>query len=65
LFLGLLDPDPDPSVSGADPSLNPDPDPSIMKQKYYGKPPCLLFCDFFVVFLSLKNDVNLPSKCIT
>ncbi len=29
MFLGLLDPDPDPSVRGMD----PDPDPSITKQK--------------------------------
>jgi hypothetical protein len=29
MFLGLLDPDPDPLVSGMD----PDPDPSIIKQK--------------------------------
>ncbi len=30
MFLGLLDPDPDPLVRGTD----PDPDPSIIKQKY-------------------------------
>jgi hypothetical protein len=29
MFLGLLDPDPDPIVKGADPDL----DPSIIKQK--------------------------------
>jgi hypothetical protein len=29
MFLGLLDPDPDPLVRGMD----PDPDPSIIKQK--------------------------------
>ncbi len=29
MFLGLLDPDPDPFVIGMD----PDPDPSIIKQK--------------------------------
>jgi hypothetical protein len=29
MFLGLLDPDPDPSFRGMD----PDPDPSITKQK--------------------------------
>jgi hypothetical protein len=35
MFLGLLDPDPDPSVSGMDPDLYPDPDldPYITKQK--------------------------------
>jgi hypothetical protein len=31
MFLGLLDPDPDPSVRGMDP--DPDLDPSITKQK--------------------------------
>jgi hypothetical protein len=30
MFLGLLDPDPDPLVRGMD----PDPDPSIIKQKW-------------------------------
>ncbi len=39
MFLGLLDPDPDPLVRGMDPDLAPDPylapdpDPSIIKQK--------------------------------
>jgi hypothetical protein len=36
MFLGLLDPDPDPLVRGMDPdldpALDPDPDPSIIKQ---------------------------------
>ncbi len=33
MFLGLLDPDPDPLVRGMDPDLGPalDPDPSIIK----------------------------------
>ncbi len=31
MFLGLLDPDPDPSVRGMDPA--PDPDPSVIMQK--------------------------------
>jgi hypothetical protein len=31
MFLGLLDPDPDPLVRGMD--QDPDPDPSIIKQK--------------------------------
>jgi hypothetical protein len=31
MFLGLLDPDPDPLVRGMDPAL--DPDPSIIMQK--------------------------------
>jgi hypothetical protein len=33
MFLGLLDPDPDPLVRGMDPDTAPDPDNSIMKQK--------------------------------
>jgi hypothetical protein len=35
MFLGLLDPDPDPLVRGLDPdpALDPDPDPSIIMQK--------------------------------
>jgi hypothetical protein len=35
MFLGLLDPDPDPSVRGMDPDSDPAPDldPSITKQK--------------------------------
>ncbi len=35
MFLGLLDPDPDPEVRGADPDLDPAPDPnlSVIKQK--------------------------------
>jgi hypothetical protein len=33
MFLGLLVPDPDPSVKGMDPDQDPDLDPSITKQK--------------------------------
>jgi hypothetical protein len=33
MFLGLLDPDPDPSVRGMDPDPEPELDPSITKQK--------------------------------
>jgi hypothetical protein len=33
MFLGLLDPDPDPLVKGMDPDPDPIPDPSIIKQK--------------------------------
>ncbi len=35
MFLGLLDPDPDPFVRGVDPDLDPapDPDPSYIKQR--------------------------------
>ena len=32
MFLGLLDPDPDPLVKGMDPDPAADPDPSIIKQ---------------------------------
>ncbi len=39
----------------------PETDPSIIKQKKLGKPWFLLFCDFFMT-LSLKTDVNVPSK---
>jgi hypothetical protein len=46
MFLGLLDPDPDPVVRGTD----LDPDPSISKQKLYEKPKFLLFCDFFLTY---------------
>jgi hypothetical protein len=46
----VADPDPDPLVRGTDPG------PSIIQQKF------LLFCDIFYDFLSLKNDVNVPSK---
>ncbi len=51
MFLGLLDPDPDPLVRGMDP------DPSIMSKN--SKKP--LVCDLFD-FFSLKNYVNVPSK---
>jgi hypothetical protein len=59
MFLGL--PDPDPLVRGMD----PDPAPSIIMQCKNSKKNLLflLFCDFFD-FLSLKNDVNVPSKSI-
>jgi hypothetical protein len=55
MFLGLLDPDP--LVRGMD----PDPDPSITKQncKKTLIPTAL---QLIFDFLSLKNDVNVPSK---
>ncbi len=56
VFFGL--PDPDPPVRGMDPdldpALDPDPDPTVIMQKYY-------FVTLFD-FLSLKNNVNVPSK---
>jgi hypothetical protein len=33
MFLGFLDPDPDPLVRDLDPDSAPDPDPSIIAQK--------------------------------
>ena len=53
MFLGLLDPDPDPLVKGMDP--DPDPDTSIIKQNS---------TDFLLLYdvLSSKNDVNEPLK---
>jgi hypothetical protein len=45
-----LDPDLDPLVRGTDPQPAPDPDPYIIKQKSMNH------------FLSLKNDVKVPSK---
>ncbi len=52
MFLGLLDPDPDPSVRGTD----PDPNPSIIKKN---SPKNLnSYCFVFLYdFLSLKNDL--------
>jgi hypothetical protein len=56
-FLGLPDPDPDPLARGMD----PDPDPlSLCKNRKKN-----LDSYYFVTlydFLSLKNDVNVPSK---
>jgi hypothetical protein len=54
-FFGL--PDPDPLVRGMD----PDPDPSIIMQKNKKNPESYYFVTLFD-FLSLKNNVNVPSK---
>jgi hypothetical protein len=57
MFLGL--PDPDPLVRVMDPA--PDPDPSIScknSKKNLDSFYFVTLCDF----LSLKNDVNVPSK---
>jgi hypothetical protein len=57
----VLDPDPDPLARGLDPDPAPDPvlDPSITKQKVRKT---LLHCFVSAFdFLSLKNDVNVPS----
>ncbi len=64
MFLGLLDPDPDPLVTGMDPdpdpALDPDPDPSISCKNSKKT----LDSYYFVTldFLSLKNGVNVASK---
>jgi hypothetical protein len=61
MFLGL--PDPDPLVRGMDPdpALDPDPDPSIIMQNSKKNLDSYYFVTLFD-FLSLKNDVNVPSK---
>jgi hypothetical protein len=59
MFLGL--PDPDPLVSGMDPHPALDPDPSIIMQKNKKNLDSYYFVTLFD-FLSLKNDVNVPSK---
>jgi hypothetical protein len=53
MFLGL--PDPDPLVRGMDP------DPSIIMQNSKKTLISTIF-DYFFDILSLKNDVNVPSK---
>ncbi len=59
MFLGL--PGLDPIVRGMD----PDPDPSIVSSSKNSKKnlDCYYFATLFD-FLSLKNDVNVPSKSI-
>ncbi len=59
MFLGL--PDPDPLVRGVDPDL----DPSIIllsSRKIVRKTLILTVLRLLFDFLSLKNDVNVPSK---
>jgi hypothetical protein len=55
MFLGLLDPDPDPLVRGMDPdpALDPDPDPSI-KANLIRKPFFYCFVPSFLLFISEK-----------
>jgi hypothetical protein len=46
--------------------IGTDPDPRILplpNKNGNQNHDFLLFCDFFMTFLSLKNDVNIPSKC--
>jgi hypothetical protein len=52
MFLGLLDPDPDPLLRGMDPHS----DPSIINQNSKKN------LDSYCFMTSLKNDVNVPSK---
>jgi hypothetical protein len=59
MFLGL--PDPDPLVRGMDPALDPDPDPFIIMKKSKKNLNSYYFATLFD-FLSLKIDVNVPSK---
>jgi hypothetical protein len=67
VFFGLPDPDPDPQVRGMDPdpALDPDPvldpDPSIIMQKNKKNLESYYFVTLFDI-LSLKNNVNAPSK---
>jgi hypothetical protein len=61
MFLGL--PDPDPLVRGMDPDQYPapDPDPSIIMQNNKKNLDAYYSVTLFD-FLSLKNDVNVPTK---
>ena len=61
MFLGLQDPDP--LVRGMDPDPDPalDPDPSIIMQISKKNLDSYYFVTL-IDFLSLKNDVNVPSK---
>jgi hypothetical protein len=54
MFLGILDPDPDQLVRG----LDPDP---VLSTSKNSKKNLDSYC-FLTSFLSLKNDVNVPSK---
>jgi hypothetical protein len=57
MFLGLLDPDPDPLVRGTDP------DPSIIKQNSKKNLDSYYFVTVLLFdFLYLKNDNDVPSK---
>ncbi len=58
---GLPDPDPDPLVRGMDPDPALDPDPSIIIKNNKKNLESYYFVTLFD-FLSLKNNVNVPSK---
>jgi hypothetical protein len=65
MFFGLRDPDWDPLVRGVDPdpdlALDLYPDPSIIMQNNKKNLESYYFVTLFD-FLSLKNNVNVPSK---
>jgi hypothetical protein len=56
MFSGLLDPEP------LGRGMYPDPDPSIIKEKIVRKTLIPTVSRLLFYFLSLKNDVNVPSK---
>jgi hypothetical protein len=58
MFLGLLDPHPDPLFI----CMDPPPDPSINKQKVKKKLDLYCSVTSLWLFIFLKNDVNLSSK---
>jgi hypothetical protein len=58
-----MDPDPDPALDpDPDPALDPDPDPSIICKNRKKTLDSYYLVTLFD-FLSLKNDVNVASKC--
>ncbi len=61
MFLGLPDPDPLVRCMNPDPAPGPDPDPSIIMQNSKKNLDSYYFVTLFD-FLSLKYDVNVPSK---
>jgi hypothetical protein len=61
MFLGLQDPDPDPLVRGMDPDPALDPDPLSSCKNSKKNLDSFYFVTLFD-FLSLKTDVNVPSK---
>jgi hypothetical protein len=64
VFFGLPDPEPDPLVRG----MNPDPDPALDPDRYLSS--CKnnkknlesYYCVTLFDFLSLRSNVNVPSK---
>jgi hypothetical protein len=60
MFLGLQDPDPDPLVKGMDPA--PDPEPRYGSEKIVRKNLDFYYFVTLFDFLSVKNDVIVPSK---